>query len=381
MTSSKLSRRDMFTAAAGLSAAAMAAHAGAQSEASKPQKPVLSVPQNGYDYAKVPLKKGTVTVSAVQTRVVAVDGKNPRPGIKDNLKHMLKAIDKAVYYSGPKDLLCFHEFPITGWDKWSRKEIERLSIEIPGPETEAIAKKAKEHGCYIKFGSYVRDPDWPGHILSITSIIDPKSNIIAKDWKARNIKGVFPGFELITTTVYNVLDQYIEMYGEDAVIPVHRTDIGNLTTSSVQREPELFRVMAMKGAEILLRTASGGFSIDDIKMMSTYNSVFSIIVNNAVSPTNPNFFEDSGGGGSTIFGPRGEVLAEARNAFEQDVTARIDMKAFRARHKLPDVHKALYQPIYDQYQPRYAPGLFKDFQPPSLEDAKPYLDKHNRWTK
>lgn len=373
-----LSRRGVLASAAAIGAAGLSAPARAQETSGASD---LSVPENGRDYDRVALKKDVISVSAVQSRVRAVDGGSPRRGIRDNLNHMVELIDKAQFYGGKKDLLCFHEFPITGWSTWSRDEILRLAIEVPGPETEVISKKAREHGCYIKFGSYVVDDNWPNHILSITTIIDPKGEVIARDWKARNIKGVFPGFELFTTTVYNVLDQYVEMYGQDAVIPVHRTDIGNLTTSSAQREPELFRAMALKGAELLLRTATGGFSTDDIKMCSIYNGVYSIIVNNAVSPNNPGFFDDAGSGGSAIYGPRGETLAAADSKFEQAVTARINMKAYRERHKIPDVHMALYKPIFDQYTPQYQPGLFTDYQPASLQDAKSYLDAQSAWKK
>ena len=252
---------------------------------------------------------------------------------------------------------------------------------MPGPETEAIAEKARKYQCYIKFGAYVIDKEWPGHILSVTSIIGPEGQIVARDWKARNIKGVFTGFELVTTTVYNVLDRYIEMYGADAVIPVHRTPIGNLATSSTQLEPELFRAMAMKGAELILRTASGGFTPGDIQMTAAYNRVYTVIVNNSVSPENPGFLDDAfgGAGGTAIYGPRGETLAEADSKFEQQVIARVPIASFRERHQVPDVHEALYGPVFAAYEPRFAPNLFADYLPDSLTDAKAFLAKQDRW--
>ena len=294
---------------------------------------------------------------------------------------MLELIDKSQFFGGRKDLLCFHEFPLQGWNPWDRKELERLCIEVPGEETEAIAAKAREHGCYIKFGAYVMDKDWPGHVLSITSIIGPDGEIVARDWKARNIKGTFPGFELVTTTVYNVLDRYVEMYGADAVIPVHRTPIGNLATSSTQMEPELFRCMAMKGAELILRTASGGFTPGDMQMTAAYNKVYTVIVNNAVSPDNPGFMDDAfgGAGGTAIYGPRGETVAEADSKFEQQVIARIPIAAFRQRHAIPDVHMALYAPVMSAYTPRFDANLFADELPASLVDAKSFLGKNDNW--
>jgi predicted amidohydrolase len=374
---SRIDRRQLIagiTGLAGLSAvpamAATTAKAG-----------TVSVPVNGREYERVALRSDVISVAAVQSRIRAVDGHSPGTGIRDNLAHMLDMIDKVQFFGGTKDLLCFHEFPLQGWNPWDRKELERLSIEIPGPETEAIAAKARKYGCYIQFGAYVADRDWPGHVLSITSIVGPKGELVARDWKARNIVGVFPGFELVTTTIYNVLDRYVEMYGADAVIPVHRTDIGNLATSSTQLEPELFRAMALKGVEIVLRTASGGFNADDIRMVSAYNRIYSVIVNNAVSPDNPNFLDDANGGagGSAIYGPRGESLAQADSKFEQEVVARLPMAAFRATHQIPDVHLALYQPVFDRYRPRQSPGLFSSYQPTSLKDAKRYLDGKNNW--
>ncbi len=331
-------------------------------------------------YETVPLAKDTITVSVAQTRVQAVDANAPKKGLKANLDHMLKAIDKVFHWNPPSDIVQFHEFPITGFDIWTRKECRRLAIEVPGMETEAIGEKAKQYNCYIVFGSYVVDPDWPGHVLSVTTIIGPQGEVVDKHWKARNIKGVFPGIELYTTTIYDVLDEYIEMYGADAVIPITRTPAGNIATSSVQREPELFRAFAMKGAEIMLRTASGGFSAIDVQACAMYNGFYTTMCNNAISPGNPNFFEDAGAssGGSMILGPRGEELAKAREQ-ETVISARIPLAQFRQRHHQPYVHKALYMPVLEKYENAYAPNLFSSYQPSDLYDAKDYLKDKSLW--
>lgn len=383
--SKRLSRRHLLASTAGLlgSAGALSltprlAVGAANSGGTKSD---IDVPQNGRNYDRVPLRQDFITISAVQSRVRAVDGSNPDKGMRENLDYMLELIDKAQFYTGKKDLVCFHEFPIQGWYPWDRKEVERMAIEIPGPQTEEISAKAKKYGCYIQFGAYAKDKDWPGHILSVTTIIGPQGQIIARDWKARNIKGVFPGFELFTTTVYNVLDQYIEMYGADAVIPVHRTDIGNLSSSSAQREPELFRAMALKGAEIFLRTATGGFQEADMQMCAAYNGVYSTVCNNSASPDNPGFMADAlgGAGGTAIYGPQGEVVAKATSKFEQQAIARIPIAEFRAHRMIPDVHMPLYLPVFEKYHARFAPGLFSSYDPTGLQDAKRYLDGKDRW--
>jgi predicted amidohydrolase len=341
----------------------------------------ISVRPDG-TYDTVPLRKPTIELGVVQSRVRGVDAGNPRAGLKDNLAHMLELIDKSFHFGGKPDVLFFHEFPLTGWNTWTRAEILRFAPEIPGEESEAIGAKAKEHGCYIVFGSYAQDRNWPDHVLSLTTVVGPDGSVVDTHWKARNIKGVFHGIELFTTTVYDVLDRYIEMYGPDAVIPVTRTDIGNIATSSIQLEPELFRAFAMKGTEIMLRTATGGFNRVDVQACAMYNRFYSAIVNNAISPGNPGFFPATGTtGGSTIFGPRGDVLAEAGTQAETIVRARIPIADFRKEHRQPFVHMDLYRPVFDSYRNAYGPNLFDGYLPTDLYDAKRYLGDKSRWTK
>ncbi len=376
-----LNRRTLIKSTAGLVAAAGLAQGGLSPATAAMTGSAREINMHGDGtYATVPLVKDDITLTVVQTRVRAVDAKSPAKGMQENLDHMLKAIDKVFHFNPPSDIVQFHEFPLTGFDVWTRKEVLGLAIEVPGKETGAIGAKAKQYGCYIVFGSYVVDPDWPNHVLSLTTIIGPDGQVADKHWKARNIKGVFPGIELYTTTIYDVLDEYVERYGADAVIPVTRTPVGNLATSSVQREPELFRAFAMKGAEILLRTASGGFSEIDVQACALYNGVYTTMCNNAVSPGNPNFFEDAGvgSGNSMILGPRGEELAKARMD-EAAISTRIPLARFRQRHRQPIVHIDLYRPVWEQYQNAYGPNLFSEYQPTDLYDAKRFLQDKSGW--
>lgn len=377
-----ISRRDLLAAGAGIAAMAAPARAQSPSGAGKAaSKAALNMRADG-GYATVPLAKDAWTLGVVQSRVLAVDASEPARGRAANVRHMCDLIDYASGFSGAKDLLFFHEFPIIGYNyKWTLAEARKIAIELPGEETEMLAKKARQYGSWLVFGSYVRDPDWPDNLLSITTIMDNQGRIVDKHWKARNIKGVFFGFELFTTTIYDVLDRYIEMYGADRVVPVARTPLGNIATSSVQREPELFRAMAMKGAEIILRTATGGFTPADIQATAMYNGVYVAIANNAASPNNGLYFEDAGGGGAAIYDPAGEQVASAPTAFETLVTHRIPIRDFRARHRQPIVHTELVMPVYEAYRAKYPPSLFSRYQPTSIEDAGRYLADKAHWPK
>ena len=340
----------------------------------------ISIAKNGI-YETVPLKKDAIKVCLVQSRVRAVDVNNLGPTRKDNLDHMLGLIDAANGWLGPKDLICFHEFPITGFNAmWNREAYLKAAIEIPGEETEAIGARAKRYGCYVVFGSYAKDPDWPNHILSITTIVGPDGQIVDKHWKLRNIKGLFGGgFEVFTTTVFDALDQYVEMYGKDAVIPVTRTDIGNICTTSTQLEPEIIRAFALKGGELMLRTATGGFASFDIQSNARYNEMYTTITNNAISPGNPGSFDDVSSGGSAIYGPNGDKIAEANTANEGPVIATIPMKQFRETRRVPNIHVSLFRDLIEAYVEPYAPNLYSEYQPTDGFDAAKYLRDKRQW--
>jgi predicted amidohydrolase len=234
-------------------------------------------------YATTALRQEAITATVAQTRVLGVDGANPAPDLRRNLDYFLECIDIAQGFGGRSDLLLFHEFPITGFSEWTREQHYRLALEVPGPETELVAQRAKKYNCYIIFGTYAKDEkNWPGHILHLMVMAKPDGSIVTH-WKQRNVRGMFPGGEQYTSVIYDVYDRFVEMYGIDAVIPVERTDIGNIAMSAVQFEPELFRCMAFKGAELICRVATGGFEFDDMRLTSYHNSLYTLIANNCVN--------------------------------------------------------------------------------------------------
>ncbi len=335
-------------------------------------------------YPVAKLRKDTITASVVQTRVQGVRGDHIQQDIQANLDYFLECIDIAQGYGGPSDLLLFHEFPITGFGRWTREQHYELALEVSGPEIEAVKQKAEAYNSYIVFGTYAKDPEnWPGHILHLMIMVGPDGQV-ASHWKQRNVRGMFPGSEQYTSSIYDVYDRFIEMYGVDAVIPIERTDIGNIAMSAVQFEPELFRCMAMKGAEIICRVATGGFEFEDMRLTSYHNSLYTLITNNSVSThgRNPGFFEDTAYGGcgrSAIFGPRGLELARA-DVFESKQMAQIPIGEFRNKHRIPDCHMKLYRPVLDQYRERYDAGGYIDYLPNDGREAFGHFMKQARWT-
>jgi len=335
-------------------------------------------------YPTADLRKEAISAAVIQTRVQGVRGSHAKEDLRANMDYFMECIDIAQGFGGPADLLLFHEFPIMGFSKWTREQHYDIAIEAGGPEIEEVKKKAAQYNCYIVFGTYAKDPeDWPGHILHWMVMVGPDGKV-ATHWKQRNVRGMFPGSEQYTTSIYDVYDRFVEMYGMDAVIPVEQTDIGNIAMSAVQFEPELFRCMAMKGAEIVCRVATGGFEYEDMRLTSYHNSLYTMITNNSVNTQarNPGFFDDTAYGGpgrSAIFGPRGVELAKA-GMFECKEMARIPIAEFRKTHRIPDCHLKLYQPVFEQYRERYDPNGYADYLPTDGRDAFRYFLEKSRWT-
>ncbi len=372
-----VNRRDLLGAAT-LGAAAVTLGAGAgPAHAAADSKVSVHV---GGKYEQVPLRKDMLRVTAVQSPIRSVrDTKNPAKEMKANVDHMCDMIDAANGFPGPQDLVCFHEQPIMGWQPWNLEEALRVAIEVPGPEIEALGKKAKQYGCYITFGTYAKDKDWPGHLLLNGILIGPDGKVAANHWKTNNGRGFKPGWDIFTTSIYDVLDRYREMYGEDEVLPIARTDIGNISCSVTPMQPDLMRAHTMKGMELRLSSSSGGYSIEDAQMVSGYNRLWSVVVNQSMSPEQPGFPEFSGSGDTAIFGPNGRIVARARSFSEEFVSTTIPMAEFRRTRSIPDVPMEMLLPVYSRYVPRNGPNSQASYVPKTSEEASKHFISKRNW--
>jgi predicted amidohydrolase len=372
-----VNRRDLLGAAALGAAAATLGTTSRPANAAADPKVAVHV---GGKYEQVPLRKDSLRVTAVQSVIRSVrDTRNPAKEMKANVDHMLDMVDAANGFPGPQDLVCFHEQPIMGWQPWTLDEALRVSIEVPGPETEALGKKAKQHGCYITFGTYAKDKDWPGHLLLNGILIGPDGNVVANHWKTNNSRGFKPGWDIFTTSIYDVLDRYREMYGEDAVLPIARTDIGNISCSITPGQADVMRAHTMKGLELRLSSSSGGYNLEDTAMISLHNRLWTVVVNQSLSPDQPGFPEFSGSGDTAIFGPNGRIVARARSFNEEFVSTVIPIAEFRRTRSIPDVPMEMLMPVYSKYVPRNGPNAQASYVPKTSEEASKHFISKRNW--
>lgn len=330
-------------------------------------------------YAKRPLEKDVVVVKVVQNMATNLqEASSIEAGLEENLQRMLRFARRACAEAPKPDFLLYNEFPLTGYSTGTRAEKLRFTIEVPGPETERLGAMARECDSYLIFGSYARDAEWPGHILSLNTVIGRDGKVAAKFWKTRNIKRLSPDGEIPTTTIEAVRDRYRARYGIESEFPVLRTEFGNIAVSTVQLDPFVFAAFAMRGTEIMFRTATL-FSPLDVRATAWYNDFYSAMSNITFPPDSElaRF-----GGGSLIVGPRGEVLAEDPSNDESIITAEIPIAEFRRNRRIPHYALEVVAPVFEQYR-QEIPLNHLDLPPEELPatraDMKALLDSVSRW--
>jgi predicted amidohydrolase len=345
--------------------------------AAEPVKPGLVRADGSYPTRK--LEKQEVVVKVIQAGVTNLQqAPSVAEGLETNLASMVSYARRACSEGKKPDFLLYNEFPLTGYSRGTRDEKIKFTIEIPGTETDALGKVAKDCDTYIIFGSYATDKDWPGHILSINTVIGRDGQIVEKFWKTRNVKRLGNDGEIPTTTVENVRDRYRAMYGIEAEFPVVRSEYGNFAVSTVQLDPFVFAAFAMRGTEILFRTSTL-FSTEDVKASARFHNVYSAMCNIT-------FPEGSGyehlGGGSLIVSPDGKVLAEAPGNDETIIEATIPIAQFREGRRIPRYPLEVVAPVFEQYQ-QESPLNHLDLPPEQLPqtraDMKTLLDNKSRW--
>jgi len=351
----------------------------AASETAPPPEDMPELVRGDGTYPTRPLEKDTVVVKVIQNGAVNLqEAETIEKGLQTNLASMIAFANRACSEGAKPDFLLYNEFPLTGYSTGTREEKLKFTIEIPGPATDELGEVAKECDTYIIFGSYANDADWPGHILSINTVIGRDGRIVKKYWKSRNVKRLTPDGEIPTTTIESVRDKYRARYGIDEEFPVLQTEYGNIAVSTVQLDPFVFAAFAMRGTEIMFRTATL-FSESDVRATAFFNNFYSAMSNITFPPDSE---AAPFGGNSLIVSPRGEVLAQEKGNNEAVIEAEIPIAEFRKNRRIPRYPLEVVAPVFEQYQdevPLNHMDIRPEEMPKTRAEMKDLLDRISRW--
>ena len=308
-----------------------------------------------------------------------------RQDIMKNLNRLLGLIDYAAgwFWEWPCKLITLPEYflqGVTGPGKGEKKrgDFLNVAIEIPGEETELLAKKAIEYELYIAGAGIVEnDPNFPGHWFNTGIIIDPKGDVILKYRKWH-----VPGWIGLGTSPHDVFDKYKRLYGGDlkSLFPVVDTEIGKLGIYTCYDgwTPEIARALAFNGAEVLIHsTAVPCEAIEGTNDTWTltnraraHENLVYVVAPDWGSVKYEYYPENRGPGRSQIIDYNGRVIAEAPYPGESVIVAEIDIEALRRRRTMmywnywPDLRAEVFKEMYEH--PIYPPNLFLEHPPESM---------------
>ena len=175
---------------------------------------------------------------------VAIIQMNSQDDKSANIATALDLIDRAAA-AGARLVALPEVWPYLGAEDGSRDQAET----IPGLITEQLADRARRHGIYIHGGSiYETRPGDPG-MYNTAVVIDPAGEIIARYSKIHMFDVVLDGAaeyrESATVTPGD----------EIAITEIDGIPVG-LTICYDLRFPELFRILALKGAQAIILPAA-----------------------------------------------------------------------------------------------------------------------------
>ena len=272
--------------------------------------------------------------------------------VTENLEKVETWLERAVK-ENEAALVLFPETITTGFSPgMGAEELWDLVEPIPGRITEPIARAASNLGVHVVLPTYERGPE-RGVVYNSTALINPQGEVI----------GVYRKTHLFPTE--RLSGGGWSTPGTEA--PVFETELGAIGMIICYDGdfPELARVLAIKGAEIIMRPAALLRSFEIWEMTNrarAYDNHVYMVACNAIGP-------DAGGsyyfGHSQIVSPIAQVLAQARGT-EEIIAAELDpdpikyvtygAKSPMIFDHLQDRNLAAYEGLLQPAQSRFEPA-------------------------
>jgi len=251
-------------------------------------------------------------------------------------------------------LVVLPEYYLTGFPlRESREEWKaKAAVDIGGPEYEALAGIAERFGVYLAGNLYENDPAFPELYFQANTVIAPNGDTILRYRRM---------ISLYTPTPWDVWDDYLARYGADAVFPVARTGIGTLGTIASEEilYPEIARMTAMKGAEILLHhTSEVGSPLqtkkDVMKRARAIENMAYVVSANTAGIAGTPLPSASADAMSKVVDWEGKVLGEAESGESVNANAILDLPALRAARRRTGMANLLSRQPWGAYESAYA---------------------------
>ena len=300
---------------------------------------------------------------ALQTTCRAINGLKNKTAIKEQMGRTIEQLDKLIYgsklfinsFSGLETkLVVLPEYFLTGFpmgepiQTWA----SRACISLDGEECDRLSKVAQDNGVFLSGNAYELDDNFPEIYFQTSFIIAPNGDVILRYRRL---------ISMYSPTPHDLLDRYVELYGDDSLFPVVNTEIGNLAAIASEEIlfPELARALTLRGAEIICHSSSEvGSPLLTPKQVArrarAYENMTYIVSANSAGITGIDIPSSSTDGGSMILDYTGKVLAESDTGESMCANAEIDIRALRSARNRPGMVNMLARQRLELFASTYS---------------------------
>lgn len=311
-------------------------------------------------------------------------GISKRSDIMRNIAHIENMIHGAMFVVSinmPVKVIALPEGALSGFtdeafDLPHATAARELYIDVPGPETEALGKIAKQYDTYIIAQCKARLPEViKDRFFNLAFVIAPNGEVVhkyAKNHVFARERSCMP---------HDVYDLWVEKFGDgiDAFYPVLRTDdIGNIGTLVCNdgMYPEPARALAFNGAEVIYRpsmaqpiTGNGQWEVQN-RSHAMFNNCYVIAPNIGPYFLHPGFDHgfDVAGGNSHIVDYQGNIISFSSSGTDTIVAAIIDIEQLRNFREMSffgngikDLRTEIFKRMYEE--PIHPKNMWIDREP------------------
>ena len=312
------------------------------------------------------------TALALQTRVEAVSGLPDAASCRESIVRSLDRVAAQVAASkafiGPHvALVVLPEYFLTGYPMRESAESWRARgcVAPGGREYDALGVIAASNGVFLSGNLYETDAHFPDLYFQTSFLANDSGDIVLRYRRLISQFGPTP---------YDVLDRYLDLYGADSLFPVVDTDLGRLAAVASEEIvfPEIARVLALRGAEVLCHSssevASRALTPKNVaKRARAYENHVYVVSANTAGVGGVDLPSASVDGASQIVDYEGRVLVEAAGGESMAAHTDIDVDALRAYRRRPGMFNvfsrqrlALFDHVYADTEIWPPNGLLDD---------------------
>ncbi len=255
-------------------------------------------------------------------------------------------------------LVVLPEYFLSGFPMGESAErwLSYACLDPAGPEYEALGQVAQDCRVFLSGNVYESDPNFPGLYFQASFILsDSGERILCY----RRLISMF------APTPHDVLDRYLDCYGEDSLFPVVDTPLGRLACIASEEilYPEIARALALRGAEVICHSSSEiGSRLSTPKNIAkqarAYENMAYVVSANSAGIENIPFPAVSTDGHSQVVDFKGRIVSEAAQGESMVAYAEIEIERLRRVRRKPAMTNLLARQRLDLFQATYADAIY-----------------------